>query len=227
MKNEVGEDKRLINQIGFWSALAVTVFVVLFLASTIILAIVYPLSGWDGVGGYARSFTTAGLLPIIFSLLLAPSFVVMMVSIHYWAPKNKRVLSHIGLAFAIIYAVMCSSSYFTQITTVRQNILTGNLGDGLQMFIFSRPNSAVFNTDMLGYLFLSTATLFVAPIIVGGKLQDWIRRIFIISGVATLAMLPLIIMPNSISNPLSLLGLGLWSILFPIGTALLAMVFRR
>jgi hypothetical protein len=36
------------------------------------------------------------VLPIAPSLLLAPTFVVMMICVHYAAPEDKRVWSHTG-----------------------------------------------------------------------------------------------------------------------------------
>lgn len=44
---------------------------------------------------------TARMAP---SLLLAYSFIVLMISIHHYAPEDKKIWSHIGVAFATIYA---------------------------------------------------------------------------------------------------------------------------
>lgn len=52
------------------------------------------------------------------SFLLAPAFVAMMVSNHYYAAPEKKIWSHPGLSFAIIYAVMCSLTYYVQLTFI-------------------------------------------------------------------------------------------------------------
>ena len=55
------------------------------------------------------------------SLLLAVSFVVLMASIHSYAPPEKKVWSQIGLSFAILYAALLIWNYYLQLTVVRTN----------------------------------------------------------------------------------------------------------
>ena len=70
------------------------------------------------------------MLPLIPSLVLAPTFIVLMVSIHYYAAQEKRIWSQLGMAFAVVYAVMASLNYIMQLTVVRFSILNKET-DGL------------------------------------------------------------------------------------------------
>ena len=49
-------------------------------------------------------------VPIGASLLLALVFVIMMVSVHYAAPDDKKVWSHNGVIFATLYLLWSQSS---------------------------------------------------------------------------------------------------------------------
>jgi hypothetical protein len=134
----MGEKQAL--RLGKWSAAAVLVEVLLF---ALCLAL--------GLGG---AETTQ--ISFLVCLLLAPSFVAMMVGVHYFAPAHGKVWTHLGVAFAAMYAVMCTITYYTQLTVVRTNIL-GLSPDVLKLLAFT-PGSFLFSVDMLGYAFMTLAT---------------------------------------------------------------------
>jgi hypothetical protein len=97
-----GRHPRAAIRLGFWSAIAVTLILMAFPLSLIL-----------------------GLLTIAYgsAFLLAPAFVTMMVSIDGFAALEKGVWSHLGLLFAVIYAAMCSLTYYIQLTLIRHNYL--------------------------------------------------------------------------------------------------------
>ena len=66
-----------------------------------------------------------------------------------------------ALAFAIVYAVMCSINYYVQLTVVRDNDLKVS-ADALALFTFV-PGAVMFAIDMLGHFFIM-ATLFADPV---------------------------------------------------------------
>ena len=147
-------------RLGFWSALVVALEVAVFAVTLL--------------------FPSAITLSFIASFLLAPSFVALMLSIHYYAPPEKKIWSHLGLVFAIMYAVMCTINYFVQLAVVAGNPLQVS-ADALALFTFM-PGSAMFVVDMLGYSFMCLATLAVAPVFVGGRLERWLKGLFIAHG---------------------------------------------
>lgn len=204
---------RSADTLGFWAALIVALAVGAF-AVTLLLNLPLEL-------GFAASF------------VLAPSFVALMVGLHYYAPPEKKVWSHLGLAFAIMYAVMCTISYFVQLAVVSSNPLQVS-ADAMKMFGFS-PGSAVFAQDMLGYSFMCLATLAAAPVFVGGRLEGWLKGLFIAHGLLfapTLVMT--VLFPFLSQGPASggsdqigtLVLLGWCAIFIPI-PILLAVLFGR
>jgi hypothetical protein len=199
-------------QLGFWSAIAVTLMVVIFPLSLVFHSLNLA---------YASSF------------LLALSFVAMMASIHHNTAPEKKIWSQLGLSFATIYAVMCSLTYYVQLTIIQFNPLQIYPGT-LQPFVF-KPGTPYFAQDMLGYGFFCMATLAAAPAFTGGKLEVWIRWLFILNGI--LFTIPTLILP-ALSIPTNALGTGLgdqvavyanavWSAYLALTAALVAVFFKR
>jgi hypothetical protein len=197
---------------GFWSAGLTTMLTVLFFIS---LAI--PNQNLM----FASSF------------LLAPAFVAMMVSIHYYAPEERKVWSHLGIAFAIMYAVMGSLTYYIQLTFVQNNYLPV-AEEAVLPFVFL-PGTPIFAQDMLGYVFLCAATLVAGLVFTGGRLETWIKWLFIMNGV--LFIVPTMVVP-AIPLPVDETGTGLgdlvgryanmvWSAYFATATALVTLFFRK
>ncbi len=204
--------KRAINQFGFWSAALVTIETILFFIS-----LALP----------NKSLMFAS------SFLLAPTFVAMMVSIHYYAAEEKRIWSHLGLSLATIYAVMCALSYYIQLTVIQNNNLQ-MAEDVLQPFVFI-PGTPLFAQDMLGYVFMCAATLAAGFVFSGGKLESWIKWLFIMNGV--LFIIPTLIVP-AIPLPVNEAGTGVgdkvgvyanmvWSVYFAVTTGLVTLLFKR
>jgi hypothetical protein len=172
------------------------------------------------------------VLSFICCLCLAPSFVAMMVSVHHFAPAEKKVWSHLGVAFSIIYAVLCAITYYTQLVVVRANSL-GVSSDAMALFTFE-PGSFLFAADMLGYGFMTLATLASAPVFGQGALERWLRRWFILHG---LFALPTVIFPAfnfaqdadamASTDMFGTLALLLWCAIFVPIPILLATLYRR
>lgn len=205
--------RKPVAQLGFWSSFVVTLMLIVFPLS---LAFDWPLNV-----AYGSSF------------LLAPAFVTMMVSIHHSAAPEKKVWSQLGLSFAIIYAVMCSLTYYIQLTFVANNYLP-IAETTLKAFTFI-PGTPIFVQDMLGYVFLCLATLAAGPVFVGGKLETWIKWLFIFNGI--LFAIPTLILP-ALTMPVNEAGTGVgnqvgdyanivWSFYVALATGLLAVVFKR
>jgi hypothetical protein len=193
-------------RLGFWSAVLTGVFTILFLVGFIVVTMGLLPPPWDIV------------LAIGASLLLAPSFVVMMVSVHYAAPDQKKIWSHIGIAFAILYAALISIVYVTWLFVVEPHVLRGQANQ-VALLIFA-PGSFMQMVDGLGYTFMGVALFFAAPVFAGKRLDTWIRWLCLLSGPgAVLVFLSYVfyIIP---------LGVPEW-IITPVLAILLAVYFRR
>ena len=167
---------RAVYRVGFWSSLTATAMVAGF-ALSLIIGLLLPSYAAD-----AMSYVTCLILPA--------SFVAMMVSIHHITPAEKRVWSQLGLSFSIIYAVMCSIVYYIQLVVVRTNSLRIS-PDAMALLTFT-PGSAMFAVDMLGYAFLTLATLVTSPVFGDSLGEKWLERLFFIHG---LFALPTIVFP--------------------------------
>ena len=191
---------------GFWSAVLTAVFTILFLGGYIVVAMSLLPPPWDIV------------LAIGASLLLAPSFVVLMVSVHYAAPAEKQIWSHIGIAFAILYAALVSIVYVTWLFVVEPHVLRGQANQ-VALLIFA-PGSFLQMVDGLGYTFMGVALFFVTPVFAGKRLDNWIRWLCLLSGPGAVVVF------LSYVFYIPPMGLPEW-VITPALAILLAVYFRR
>lgn len=201
-----------VAQLGFWSAVAVTLLTAVFFIS-----LVWP-HPW---------------LMFAASLLLASAFVAMMTGLHYATEPARRVWSHLGLSFAVIYAVLCSLTYYLQLTFVRHNYLP--VAEAAILPFRFIPGTPMFAQDMLGYAFLCAATLTVGFSLSDGTTQRWIKWLYIVHG--ALFIVPTLLVP-AILLPVNETGTGLgdavgryanmgWSAYFGVAAGLTALWFYR
>jgi hypothetical protein len=207
-----------VYRVGYWSSMLAAAMVAGFGVS-LVIGLLSPSYATD-----AMSYIT--------SLVLSASFVAMMASVHYITPVEKRIWSHLGLAFAIMYAVMCSITYYVQLVVVRTNSLQVS-SDAMALFTFA-PGSVMFAVDMLGYTFLALATLVASPAFGHGTLEKWLGRLFFIHG---LLALPTVVFPAfefsqdasavESANQGGSFALLFWCLLFLPASIILAVHFRR
>lgn len=218
-----------VSRVGFWSALLATLFsigygiaVIVMMISSLLAAADTP-PGWRGIESFVASFQPIQMLPLIPSLLLAQAFVVLMVSLHYYASPDKKIWSHLGIAFTLIYAVMASINYVLQLTVVRLSILNKET-DGLAMFVMGNPHSVSWGLAY-AYLFMNLAMLFAAQVFGGSLLEKRIRLLFHLNGASIAFTVAAAVVD---STPFYLLGsLLIWCPLFTAAMASVALLFRR
>lgn len=229
VKDAASTATRSVRQLGFWSAVLATLFSIGYGIALIVTMISMSATatdtspGWRGIESFVASFQPIQMLSLIPSLLLAPTFVVLMVSLHYYASPDKKIWSHLGIAFTLIYAVMASINYILQLTVVRLSIVNKET-DGLAMFVMGNPHS-IFWALASTYVFMNLAMLFAAPIFYGGRLERWIRWLFIANGISAVFS----IFGVAVDSPAIYLLVSLvpWCIIFSLATALVAVLFKR
>ncbi|HWR27709.1 MAG TPA: hypothetical protein VN377_04645 [Candidatus Thermoplasmatota archaeon] len=146
-------------------------------------------------------------------------FLIVILCIYSIAPEDKKILGHIGLSFAIIYATMISVNYFIQLTFVQFGAFNADV------FSIKNPQSMMMTIEVLGYFFMGLSTLFIAPIFQSGKLEKAIRLLFVFNGV--LGIGGAIGFALNLDWRILIGGLLVWTIVMPITTALLAYWFKR
>jgi hypothetical protein len=203
--------------LGYWSAVLATVFSVTY--------VVGQLGEWAGLlgsaGGPESASTPLGLVVLLTpSLLLGPSFLVLTVSIHQLAAPDRRVWSHAAVAFATAYMVLVSTVYFVQLTLITPRLAQGRM-EGIEPFLFVPFDSFLYAVDILGYSFMSVATLFASRVFSAWGLQRTVRTFLTANGL----LLPFIALQMYVHSLIWVAAL--WAITFPGSTWSLAMLFRR
>ena len=203
--------------LGFWSAVLATVFSV-----TYVVGQLAEWLGWLGSGGGAENTSTPlGLVVLLTpSLFLGSSFLVMVVCIHQLSPTDRKVWSLAALAFAIAYTVLISINYFVQLTWVTPRLIAGRTA-GMEQFLFVPFDSFLYSVDILGYSFMSMATLFAAGVFSGKGMERTAKWFLIANGL----LLPFIALQMYWHNLIWIAAL--WAVTFPGSTWILAVVFRR
>lgn len=203
--------------VGFWSATLATVF-----SGTYVVG---QLAEWLGMlgsgGGPSSGSTPLGLIILLTpSLFLGSSFLLLMVSIHHIAAAQRRIWSQAALAFATAYAVLISTVYFVQLTLVVPRTARGQI-EGIEPFLFVPFDSFLYAVDILGYSFMSVATLLAARVFEGGGLNRVVRWFLTANGL----LLPFIALQMYVHELIWVASL--WAVTFPGSTLALAVLFRR
>jgi hypothetical protein len=144
--------------------------------------VIAQMAEWVGLmgsgGGAENASTVLGLVVLLTpSLFLGSAFLVLVVCIHELSSPDRKIWSHIAIAFATAYAVLISINYFVQLTWVAPRLARGQV-DGIEPFLFTPFDSFLYAVDILGYSFMSVATLCAAKVFTGGG-QERIARVFL------------------------------------------------
>jgi len=212
---------KLTRKLGYWSAAITALLAFLIDAGMITSTLLSPMTTITSIETYANSFDSLQMLPFIPSLLLAPMFVIMMLCIHHYASDDKKILSQLSFAFAVICAAILSIHYYIQLTVVQQGLLN-NETTGLWLFATPNPHSFFWTFAALGYGFMGITLLCAAPVFTG-KTERAIKWLFIANGIIGIAFLIGNAMGIFIVN---ILASFMWGVLFPIAAILVAKTFR-
>lgn len=198
-----------VTRLGIWSALLTAGFTMAFTAAAILTETRLLPPPWDAV------------LPLVPSLLLAPSFLATLVCTSAAVPRDRRIWSQLGVAFAVVYVTLCSAAYIVELFVVEPRVLRGAAAETALLTIVR--GDSVFNAiDGLGYIFMSLATLVTAPAFGRSRLERWIRWLFI----AHAAVAVPIFLTYFVSRTF-IYGAALWSVTLSASGLLIAMFFRR
>jgi hypothetical protein len=221
------------HRVGFWAA----VLIVLVTATFAVAGISTPARSGPFCGPTTwacvpapyvdvAQFIPGDYLWLIPALLLVPIFVVLMAAIHAYTAEPRRIFSGIGLAFAVTYAVVIGVDYFVQLTVVVPSLQAGQT-EGLSLFTQYNPHGLFIAGEAFGYLAMSLALLFAAPVFAGGRIERAIRWLFIGGFVLAVAAFIgfWIVGGDLIAFEVSVLSIN-WIVLIASGI-LLSVAFRR
>ena len=214
MRSSISPSTKML---GFWSAVLATLF-----------SIAYDLGqiaewlGWLGSqGGPEASSTPLGFVVLLTpSLFLGSSFLVLVVCLDEFATPDRRIWSRTVIAFATAYAVLISLNYYVLLTLVAPRLASGRVA-GIEPFLFTPFDSFLYSVDLLGYSFMSVATLLAARIFTGDGLERRARLFLTANGL----LLPFLAL--QIYFHWLIWIAALWAVTFPASTWTLALLFRR
>lgn len=93
--------------------------------------------------------------------------------------KSRRVAANIGMAFAVVYAVLIFLVYFAQVTSVR----LGGLGEQALGILDFQRGRLLFNYDLLGYGMMALSTFFLGLSVQAGSRGDkWLKALMMVHG---------------------------------------------
>ncbi|OPX90166.1 MAG: hypothetical protein A4E53_01052 [Pelotomaculum sp. PtaB.Bin104] len=120
--------KRNTNLLGFYAAISTTVFTMVTFGIAILTP---PLSGPFCTGScFEYPFSNIvsrfprDYLWMYPAILLTLIYIVLIVCIHHYAAREKKLFSQIGLSFALISATILVTDYFIQISVIQPSLLT-------------------------------------------------------------------------------------------------------
>jgi hypothetical protein len=194
------------NKIGFWSAILTAIFAIIYSVAQIAVLAAPPTPPWDFIALFAPS------------LFLAWSFIVMMISIHYYAPEDRKIYSHIGLTFGVLYAALVSIVYFVELSVAVPMVFRGETYPA--WLSFTSP-SMLLSIDELGYVFMAIATLFASQVFAGLKQQRLIRWSFFANGLLSIVIFLAVYIPS-----VTMVG-ALWIITMPLSAIAATRLFYK
>jgi len=203
--------------VGFWSAILATVFSITYDVAQI--------GEWLGLlgssGGPESSSTPLGIYVLLTpSLLLGSSFLALLAAVHQISPPERKVWSLTAFAFAIIYAALISINYYVQLAWVAPRLASGRI-QGMEPFLFVPFDSFLYAVDILGYGFMSLATLFAAKVFTGAGQERIVRWFLVANGF----ILPFLLFQMYVHSLIWIAAI--WAITFPGSTWALAILFKR
>lgn len=215
-----------IAKIGFWSSL-LTAFLNLWYLIAFIIYQPILRAPWNGIDAYAESFQQLPFLAwVIPCFLLTLAFLTMIITIYISVEDENKTWSLFALVFAAIYTTILSTSYYIQMTVVRYNLIHKKT-DGISLWLYANyyPYSIPGALEGVGYFFMCLSFLCVSRVFGQGKLECWVRWLFMAAGISGLLVFgdPFVKLPTY----LVLTDLGIAGIVMTIGPLLLAVLFRR
>lgn len=163
------------------------------------------------------------------AILLSLVYYILMVSIHYFAPAERKIFSQIGMSFALISTATLVIDYFLQISVIQPGVVLGET-DGIAMLSQFNPHGVFIVLEEIGFLMMSLSMLCMAPAIVGKtKVEKAIRWLFVTCFALNAISLGLYTMLYSIHREyrfeITAISIN-WFTLIAAGV-LLSIVFRR
>lgn len=222
-----------MNLVGFYAAVVTTVatIVTFGLAMTAI-----PISGancpgdcvsypyLDTVAQYPKDFLW--MLP---AMLVVLGYVTLMVSLHGYVARPKRVFAQVGLSFSILAAGILLVDYYLQFFVVPMSLMQAET-EGLALLIQYNPHGVFLALEEVGYLVMGLSFLFVGMALSNAsRLEAAARWIFVAGFVLVVLSLAGISIGYGLEklDRFEVLALSIDWLVLIVNGVLLGILFRR
>ena len=113
-------------------------------------------------------------------MFLPLGYIMMAVGFQYESCEDRRVPADIGVAIAVIYAVLILLVYFAQTTSVR----LADLNEQAVRILNYQRGGLLFNYDLLGYGMMALSTFFIGlSINPNSKADKWLKCLMMVHGI--------------------------------------------
>ena len=109
-------------------------------------------------------------------IFLSLSFICMIAALADECTEDNRVAGKVAMILAAVYATFIMAVYYTQCTTVQNEILTGDAGRILKMSSLG----LFFNFDLLGYGIMALSTFFIGLTVNAKNKKDRALKILLL-----------------------------------------------
>ena len=171
-----GESKARVKYFGFYTSLV-----------SMICYLLFDIAAAAGMSGLISSPFVISLSWYAPSLLLAYSFLGMIIALHFDEISGVPLYSFCAIVLAVVYVTLNSFVYIIQVLIVAPSFITGNFADAAMFEVAEgKPFWAV---NGLAYTIMGFSTLMASFSIRGTGLNRAIRILLLVHGIVAPAVL--------------------------------------
>jgi hypothetical protein len=195
-----------------------------------VVATTHPQPTWRDAELFAVSYHGMQLLPYAGGIVLVGALVVLISSIHAFAPDEHRASTNAALVFTAAFAALILFNYVVQTTFVPALVSRYDESNAplLAALTMSNPTSLAWGIEMWGWASFGLATWLVAPVFRGGRLERATAFAFGANGPVSIAgALWTVVRPGWVMTPAGLAAFACWNVLLAVMVALAWVTLRR
>lgn len=177
-------------KVGFYSSLSVTILTIVTFGLAMMAVppsgpycpgncMDYPFN--ELLSYYPRDYYW--MYTVVFQLF---AYLIFNISIHFIAQKERKIYSAISVAVALMSTTVLLITYFIQFAVIPISVMKGET-DGIAILTQYNGHGVFIAMEELGYIMMSVAFLFLAPVFINkNRLEKSLRLILILPFLLTI-----------------------------------------
>jgi hypothetical protein len=167
-------------------------------------------------------FPKDAILISLFSLCIAPPFLLTLLALYYTTAKKRKIWSHAALLFGLMYTSLAIFVYVVQLAVVIPKTIRGE-ADAIRVIVFTE-HSFFWSLAALAYICMGLSTLFASFVFNNSGLERWLKWTLFANALLT-PVVALVYFYRDFSSNLIMLAFP-WGITAPASIILLAIFFK-